>query len=74
MGKLIDVKNADQEKAFELYSEPDALYLNVKCSDNKHHHRVVTIKVSDAIYQIAKAVGPERWRTECGDVNTMAVR
>ena len=46
MGKLIDVKNAEQEKAFELHSDPDALYLSVKCSDNKHHSRIVVIKVS----------------------------
>lgn len=65
MGKLVDVKNEKQEKAFELHSDPDALYLSVKCSDNKHHHRVVAIKVSDAVYQIAKAVGPERWRSVC---------
>lgn len=38
MGKLIDVKNAEQEKAFELHGNPDALYLSVKCSDNKHHY------------------------------------
>ena len=68
MGKLIDVKNADQEKAFELHSEPDALYLNVKCSDKKHHSRVVCIKVSDAIYQIARAAGPEQWRSVCSNI------
>ena len=50
MHKLIDVKNAEQEKAFELHGDPDALYLNVKCSDNKHHSRIVVIKVSDALY------------------------
>lgn len=68
MGKLIDVRNKEQEKVFELHSEPDALYLNVKCSDNKHHHRIVSIKVSDAIYQIAKAAGSEQWRSVCNKV------
>lgn len=65
MGKLIDVKNAEQEKAFELHSDPDALYLSVECSDNKHHSRIVVIKVSDALYQIAKTIGPERWKAVC---------
>ena len=65
MRKLIDVKNAEQEKAFELHGNPDALYLSVKCSDNKHHSRIVVIKVSDALYQIAKTIGPERWKAVC---------
>ena len=65
MGKLIDVKIAEQEKAFELHSDPDALYLSVKCSDNKHHSRIVVIIVCDALYQIAKTIGPERWKAVC---------
>ena len=65
MEKLVDIKNVQQEKAFELYREPDALYLHVKCSDNKKGHRIVVIKVSDVIYQIAKAVGSEEWATIC---------
>ena len=32
--------------------------------------RVVCIKVSDAIYQIAKAAGPEQWRSVCNKVCT----
>lgn len=65
MRKLIDVKNEAQEKAFELQSDPDALYLSVKCSDHKHHHKVVVIKVSDVLYQIAMAIGPEKWKAIC---------
>lgn len=69
MGKLIDVKNEDQEKAFELHSAPDALYLSVKCSNNKHHCRLVYIKVSDVLYQIAKAIGPDKWQDICKQVH-----
>lgn len=70
MRKLIDVKNAEQEKAFELYGDTNALYLNVKCSDKKRHSRIVVIKVSDVLYQIAKAVGPEQWRIVCDQIYT----
>ena len=35
MGKLVDIKNGEQEKAFELHSDEEALYLSVKCSDNR---------------------------------------
>ena len=69
MRKLIDVKNESQEKAFELYSELDALYLSVKCSDHKHHHKVVVIKVSDVLYQIAMAIGSENWKMMCDQTN-----
>ncbi len=69
MRKLVDVRNEDQEKVFELHSNPDGLYLSVKCSDNKHHHKVVFIRVSDMIYQIIKAIGLERWRLVCDQMN-----
>jgi hypothetical protein len=62
MGKLVDIKNGAQEKAFELHSDDNALYLRVKCSDNKRGHRYVDIKVSDVIYQIAQAASPEEWK------------
>ena len=39
MGKLIDIKNGEQEKAFELHSCNNALYLSVKCSDNRKGNR-----------------------------------
>ena len=65
MGKLVDIRNDRQEKAFELHSETDALYFNVKCSDNKNHSRIVSIKVSDVVYQIAKVVSPEQWQSVC---------
>lgn len=67
MGKLIDVRNEEQEKAFERHSEPDALYLYVKCSNNKHYSRIIRIKVSDLLYQIAKTVGSEQWRFVCNE-------
>ncbi len=70
MDKLIDVKNAKQEKAFELHGDSEALYLNVKCSDSKHHSRIVVIKLSDVLYQIAKTVGPEMWQTVCEQAKT----
>ena len=69
MRKLVDVRNEDQEKAFELHSHSDGLYLSVKCSDNKHHYKVVFIRVSDMIYQIIKAIGLERWRLVCDQMN-----
>lgn len=71
MGKLIDIKNGAQEKAFELHSDEDALYLSVKCSDNRKGHRYVDIKVSDAIYQIAKAAGAAEWKNVCNQLMEM---
>jgi hypothetical protein len=69
MGKLIDIKNGEQEKAFELHSCNNALYLSVKCSDNRKGHRYVDIKVSDVIYQIAKVATPEEWRGVCNQLH-----
>ena len=71
MGKLVDIKNGEQEKAFELHSDDKALYLSVKCSDNKKGHRFVDIKVSDAIYQIAKAASAEEWLGVCTQLQAM---
>lgn len=71
MSKLVDIKNGEQEKAFELHSDDQALYLSVKCSDNKKGHRFVDIKVSDAIYQIAKAATPEEWMGVCNQLYSM---
>lgn len=71
MGKLVDIKNGEQEKAFELHSDDEALYLSVKCSDKKKGHRFVDIKVSDAIYQIAKAASSEEWLGVCTQLQTM---
>lgn len=52
MGKIAEIKNGNQDRAFDLLREPDALYLNVKCSDNKGHSKIVKIKLSDVLYQI----------------------
>ena len=71
MGKLIDIKNEEQEKAFELHSANNALYLSVKCSNSKKGHRYVDIKVSDVLYQIAKAAGPEEWMGVCSQLYIM---
>lgn len=65
MGKLVDIKNGNLEKAFELHSDSQALYLSVKCSDNKKRCRYVDIKVSDLIYQITQATGSEVWLEVC---------
>lgn len=59
MGKLVDIKNGQQEKAFELHKEQDALCLHVKCSDNKRRHKIVEIKVNNVLYQIATATGTQ---------------
>lgn len=71
MGKLVDIKNGEKEKAFELHSHDDALYLSVKCSNNKKGHRYVDIKVSDVIYQIAMATNKEEWIGMCNQLYTM---
>lgn len=39
MGKIAEITNAEQERAFDLIREPDALYLCVKCSDSKKHSK-----------------------------------
>ncbi len=54
MGKIAEIINADQKRTFDLIREPDALYLNVKCSDNENHSKVLKIKLSDVLYQIWK--------------------
>ena len=41
MGKIAGITNAEQERAFDLIREPDALYLCVKCSDSKKHSKIV---------------------------------
>ena len=51
-GKLAEIVNGDQDRAFDLVRQPDALYLYVKCSDSKNHSKIVKIKVSDVLYQV----------------------
>ena len=52
MGKIAEITNAEQERAFDLIREPDALYLCVKCSDSKKQSKIVKIKLSDVLYQV----------------------
>lgn len=52
MGKIAEITNAEQERAFDLIREPDALYLCVKCSDSKKHSKIVKIKLSDVLYPV----------------------
>lgn len=40
MGKITEIKNCNQDRIFDLIREPDALYLSVKCSDNKGHRTI----------------------------------
>lgn len=62
MEKLVDIKNGEQEKAFELHGDDKVLYLRVKCSSSKKGHRYVNIKVSDVLYQVGRAIAPDEWR------------
>lgn len=52
MGKIAEIINKEQERAFDLVREPDALYLCVKCSDSKKHSKIVKIKLTDVLYQV----------------------
>ncbi len=54
MSKIAEIKNGDQARTFDLMRESDALYLSVKCSDNRGHSKILQIKVSDVLYQIWK--------------------
>lgn len=56
MEKMISIRNEKSQRAFDLVREKDALYLDVKCSDNKEHNKIVRIKLSDVLYQIWQAM------------------
>ena len=61
MGKIAEIKNCNQDRTFDLIRGSDALYLSVKCSDNKGHSKILKIKVSDVLYQIwKKMTGKEK--------------
>ena len=66
MGKIAEIKNGGQDRTFDLLREPDALYLSVKCSDNKGHSKILKIKVTDVVYQI--------WRMMNGREKRAAIR
>ncbi len=71
MGKIAEIKNDNQDRTFDLLRESDALYLNVKCSDNKGHSKILKIKVSDVLYQIwYKMTGKEK-RAAIGMINNL---
>ena len=54
--KTISVRNEKCQRVFDLVREKDALYLDVKCSDNKNYNKIVRIKLSDMLYQIWQAM------------------
>lgn len=71
MGKIAEIKNGNQDRTFDLLREPDALYLNVKCSDNKGHSKILKIKVSDVIYQIWNKMTGKEKRTAIRMINNL---
>lgn len=71
MGKIAEIKNAEQCRTFDLVREPDALYLDVKCSDNGKHSKILRIKVSDVLYQIWKAMTSMEKRKACKMINKL---
>ena len=71
MGKIAEITNGEQERAFDLVREPDALYLHVKCSDVHKHSRIVRIKLSDVLYQIWKAMTSVEKRKACKMINSL---
>ena len=52
MGKIAEIRNEEKCRTFDLVRETDALYIDVKCSDNGRHSKILRIKVSDVLYQI----------------------
>lgn len=52
MGKIAEIRNEEKCRTFDLIRETDALYIDVKCSDNGRHSKILRIKVSDVLYQI----------------------
>lgn len=71
MGKIAEIKNCNQDRTFDLIREPDALYLSVKCSDNKGHSKILMIKVSDVLYQIWRKMTGKEKREACRMINNL---
>lgn len=71
MGKIAEIKNGNQDRAFDLLREMDALYLNVKCSDNKGHSKIVKIKISDVLYQIWNKMTTKEKKTAVKMINNL---
>lgn len=71
MGKIAEIINGSQERAFDLVREPDALYLWVKCSSNDKHSRLVKIKVSDVLYQVWKKLTANEKKNTCEAIRNL---
>lgn len=71
MGKIAEIRNSDQDRTFDLVRESDALYLDVKCSDNKGYSKILRIKVSDVLYQIWKKMTGKEKRETCRIINNL---
>ena len=71
MGKIVEITNGGQERAFDLVREPDALYLYVKCSDVHKHSKIVKIKLSDVLYQIWRAMTSVEKHKACKMINSL---
>lgn len=71
MGKIAEIKNSNQDRTFDLLREQGALYLKVKCSDNKGHSKILKIKVSDVLYQIWNKMTTKEKRTAIRMINTL---
>lgn len=71
MGKIAEIINDSQERAFDLVREPDALYLCVKCSSHDKHSRLVKIKVSDVLYQIWRKLTIKEKRNTCTAIKNL---
>lgn len=65
MGKIMEIKNDKQQRAFDLLREPDALYLEVKCSHSKDHSKIVRIKLSDVLYQVWRKMNEKEKEKTC---------
>jgi hypothetical protein len=76
MGKLIQIKDGEQRKTFEVECAPDALYFNFKCysSHQKEKYRIIHIKLSDVIYQIFTQLTPEERTKYCLDIGLNKIR
>ena len=68
MPKIVDIKNGEEKKVFELWRNEEAIYLKVKCSNSQKGHRMLDIKVSDVMYQIIQEIGLADWRDMCREV------
>ena len=71
MGKIAKIKNCNQDRTFDLIRGSDALYLSVKCSDNKGHSKILKIKVSDVLYQIWKKMTGKEKREACKMISNL---